>query len=159
MPTPIADRPQLPAGYGIPQSTEGMLEWDAVVSRLEQARNFWIATATLDGHPVARPLWGVWMDNQIYFEGSPQTRWGRLVSINPYIQVHLESGNEVVIIEGTVIDELDVGADRYQRITDIYAAKYDGYRPQDHGFFVVTPNKVLAWASFPATLTRFRWKE
>ena len=155
---PYADRPQLPAGYAIPETAEGMLEWDAVHTRIEQAKNYWIATATLDGHPLARPLWRVWVDNKLYFEGSPATRWGRLISVNPHIQVHLESGSEVVIVEGRVFDEPNIGEDQYKRVTDWYAAKYDGYRPLDHGFFVVTPHKVLAWTHFPSTLTRFRWK-
>jgi hypothetical protein len=158
MATLIVDRPQLPAGYEIPQGPEGMLQWSEVDSRIEQAKNYWIATASLDGHPVARPLWGVWMGQQLYFEGSPKTRWGRMISVNPHIQVHLESGNEVVIIEGTVIDELDVGEERYQQVCTIYASKYNGYQPVDHGFFVITPKKVLAWAGFPNTLTRFRWQ-
>jgi Pyridoxamine 5'-phosphate oxidase len=151
------DRPILPAGYQIPQTSEGMLPWEWAHERLERSKNYWLATATLDGRPTARPLWGVWLDQQLYFEGSPQTRWGRLISANPHVQVHLESGSEVVIVEGTVIDEVDVGPERYQRVTDMYASKYDDYRPTDHGFFVVTPSKVLAWGAFPNTLTRFRF--
>jgi nitroimidazol reductase NimA-like FMN-containing flavoprotein (pyridoxamine 5'-phosphate oxidase superfamily) len=155
---PTRDRPKLPQGYKIPAADDGMLPWEWVDERLERSKNYWIATATNDGQPLARPLWGVWLDSQLYFEGSPLTRWGRLISVNPRIQVNLESGNEVVIIEGQVADEVDVGEERYQRVTDQYAAKYNGYRPEDHGFFVVTPRKILAWAAFPDTLTRFRFQ-
>ncbi len=28
--TPTADRPKLPSGYRIPETTEGMLEWEIV---------------------------------------------------------------------------------------------------------------------------------
>jgi hypothetical protein len=157
MPTqePIRDRPRLPQGYRIPETAEGMLAWAWASERLEQSQNYWVATATNDRRPIVRPLWGAWLANQLYFEGSPETRWGRQIAVNPHIQVNLESGSEVVIVEGLVVDEIDVGPERYQRITDIYAAKYGGYRPEDHGFFVVTPHKVLAWTTFPTTLTRF----
>lgn len=48
MTTPRANRPALPALYGVPVTEEGMLAWDEVTQRQEQARNYWLATARPD---------------------------------------------------------------------------------------------------------------
>ena len=69
---PLApDRPTVPHDYGIPQTVEGTLAWDHVRERMTQARNYWIATARADGLPHAVPVWGVWVDDTLYFGGSP----------------------------------------------------------------------------------------
>ncbi len=96
---PEASRSHVP-GYGIPESQEGLLPWSHVHERLERARIYWVCTAGTDGRPHAIPIWGAWTDQQVFFEGGPRTRWARNLATNPRVAMHLESGEDVVIVEG-----------------------------------------------------------
>ncbi len=75
------------------------LPWTWATERLTQARNYWIATTRPDGQPHSRPVWGVWLDDIFYFSTGSLAEQN--LATNPAITVHLESGSEVVIIEGT----------------------------------------------------------
>ena len=97
---PRAGRPTMPEGYGVPDTEEGVLDWSWAEERLEQALNYWFATTRPDGRPHAMPAWAVWLDGTVYFEGSPLTRRARNIAENPAVVVHLESGDDVVILEG-----------------------------------------------------------
>ena len=41
--------PNAPAIYGFPKDAAGLLPWSHAESRLEQARNFWLASSRADG--------------------------------------------------------------------------------------------------------------
>lgn len=77
---------------------------------------------------------------------------------NPAIVVHLESGNKVVIVEGTAEQDGSLPAERSQQISDAYAAKYESYRPESAaGLYVMQPRVVCGWHNFPADVTRWRF--
>lgn len=154
---PQASRPTFPAGYQVPTNEEGLLPWSYAREQLEQAQNYWICTASPTCRPHAAPLWGAWVDDRLYFEGSPATRWGRNLTANPYVSVHLESGSSVVIVEGPVDDIDDVGDEILARVTASFAAKYNGYSSQGRGFFILSPRLAFGWRSFPADTTRWRF--
>lgn len=80
---PRASRPKFPQGYEAPTDEAGLLPWSHARTRLEQAQNYWVCTATREGKPHATPLWGAWVDDRLYFEGSPATRWGRNLPPTP----------------------------------------------------------------------------
>src|SRR3954468_22320223 len=101
--TPISSRPLMPDGYGVPEHDEGLLEWSWAVERLTAARNYWFCTTRPDGRPHAMPAWAAWVNGTLYFDGSPETRRGRNLAQNASIGVHLESGDEVVILEGRAV--------------------------------------------------------
>ena len=151
-PDPNASQAVLPKGYG---ATEVLLPWSFARERLERALNYWICTASLDGRPHAAPLWGAWVDDRLFFEGSPATRWGRDVTANPRATLHLESGSEVVIVEGAIEDHDDVGKELAERVADAFAAKYGGYRTQERGFFILIPRVARGWSQFPKDATRW----
>ena len=46
---PLAGRPETPSTYGIHSDDGGMLPWEWARRRLEEARNYWLATAGPDG--------------------------------------------------------------------------------------------------------------
>ena len=150
---PEPSRPILPDGYGMPEGDVGLLPWTYARERLEKAKNYWLCTASPDGRPHAAPLWGAWVDDRLYVEGSPATRWGRNVVANPRAEVHLESGSDVVIVEGAILDEDDVGAALAERIAKSFAARYNGYRTQSRGFFILVPRVTFAWSRFPHDAT------
>src|SRR4029078_12148614 len=90
----------MPQGYGVPETEEGLLPWSWATARLEAPLNYWFATPRPDARRPAMPAWAVWLDDSLYFEGSPATRRARNLAENPQVSVHLESADEVVIVEG-----------------------------------------------------------
>jgi hypothetical protein len=145
-------RPEFGPNYGISAEEEGMLPWSWADERLGAARNYWIVTAGADREPSAAPVWGVWADGAIYFSTSPLSRKGQNLAGDPRAVIHLESGDEVVILQGEV--------ERYElqdSIADAYEAKYD-YRPEPgEGWLTLRPRRALAWLEreYPKTATRF----
>ena len=161
---PIASRPEVP-GYGIPESDEGLLPWSAVVERLQTALNYWIATVDPKGRPHATPVWGVWLEGVLYFDGSPQTRRGRNLATNPAVVVHLESGDQVIILQGEAYELRAAPLDLRQKLAAAYTAKYvgKGYVAEPDnwksgGLYSVNLRQAFAWTHFPQDATRWRFE-
>jgi pyridoxine/pyridoxamine 5'-phosphate oxidase len=152
----MADRPNIPASYGLEPAAAGSLaSWSTVVEKLVAAHNYWVVTADDRGRPHAAPVWGLWHEGAFIFATDPLSRKGRNISHNPSVVIHLESGDDVVILEGTI--ETVNRADRLEEIASAYRAKYDV--GVDSGqVYAVRPQKAFAWseAEFPASATR--WK-
>lgn len=151
----MRDRPQMPAAYGITGTADGMVEWVEVVVRLSSARNYWLATTRPDGRPHAMPVWGLWLADSVVFSTDPASRKGRNLAAYPAAVVHLESGDDVVVVEG------EVRAFDGDPVTfaDAYQAKYD-FRPEpgpSQGVYALRPHIVLAWreSDFPRSATRW----
>lgn len=128
-----------------------MLEWEWAVERVEQARNYWICSTRADGSPHAAPVWGVWDGEGVVFGTSPDSAKGRNLARDPRVTVHLESGDEVVILEGEV-ERIAFGED----VLDRYEAKYD-IRLEAPGGFRLRPAVAYAWveSDFPRSATRY----
>lgn len=153
-PGPSASRPHVP-GYGIPKDRRGLLPWSHAVDRLQAAREYWVTTADRDGRPHAVPVWGVWVDDVLLFGGGP-TRWARNLSANPEVVVHLESGVDVVIVEGAVTRTTDDDP-LSEAAQDAYEAKYGFRHPPP--FWVLRPRAAFAWTEFPKDATRWRFDQ
>jgi hypothetical protein len=110
-------------GYGVPESEDGMLPWSWATERLEQARNYWVSTTRPDGRPHSMPVWGIWLDGAFYFGSGRNSAKSRNLAANPAIVVHLESGDETVILEGRAKPVLDDALER--RVDEVYGPKYD----------------------------------
>jgi Pyridoxamine 5'-phosphate oxidase len=113
-----------------------------------------------DGSPHAAPVWGLWLGDGVYFGTSPSSSKGRNLAGDRRCVVHLESGDEVVIIEGEVEE---VALD--ERLADAYEAKYD-YRPdpaasEGPGWYRLRPWIAYAWTEreFPRSATRFAFSD
>ncbi len=93
------------------------------------------------------PVWGVWVDGALYFDGLPTTRWARNLAANPVVAVHLESGDDVVILEGVVEDTV-TDAELGARIVEAWAAKYGRPLPgpATEGIFRLRPRSARAWS-------------
>ena len=162
---PLVGRPYIADDYGIPKTIQGTLPWSHVTARLEQARNYWIGTVTPEKAPHAMPVWGVWVENGLYFDGSPRTRRGRNLAANPAVVVHLESGDEVVILEGEAHQITGVERALAEKLAAAYTAKYaaSGYSPspdtwEKGGLYRVTIRKAFAWTKFPDNTTRWKFE-
>lgn len=143
------------AEYGVPKTIKGTLPWSHAVERLQKSKNYWIGTVSPEGKPHTMPTWGVWVDNTLYFGGGPQTRWSRNLAENPAVAVHLESGDDVIALEGTVGRITDPNDPEVKSIDDAYEAKY-GMR---HGIplWMLRPQVVFAWTKFPNDMTRWKF--
>lgn len=165
-PAPTAERPLIPAGYGLPTTTDGVLAWGAVEERLRSAKHYWLATVRPDGTPHVVPRWGVWLDGRFYYDGSPATRHARNLTTNPACTLNLESGTEVVIIEGgsartsAPTDPLGTRlAAEFGKYAELgYEPAADSWSAEDGGgLCVLSPKRAFAWFSFPHDCTRFRF--
>lgn len=124
--------------YGQPSASPG-LEWDWVDAQLTDAGTYWTSVGS-NGQPHPRPVWGIWEDELLHLSiGSP-----KLVAahIGSPTTVHLDSGTEVVIVEGSVESKtVDPG------LIAVYDAKYtwkydvDTYGPLTS----IRPHAALAW--------------
>lgn len=168
MPTePTPSRPHMPPGYINPEMVEAMLPWSAARARWEQAKVYWICSMRPDGRPHVSPVWGVWVDDTLYFDGSPETRRMRNIAANPHIAVHLDSdsaGNEAFMIEGVARAVQKPERALAERIAAAYRAKYaaDGYAPEptqwdEGGLYVMQPRVALGWTSFLTDATRWQF--
>jgi hypothetical protein len=159
---PEAERPTSPpASYGVPQQGGEMVDWPFVEERLTNARNYWLGTVGAAGRPHTAPIWGVFVDEDLFLETSPQTRKARNLVARPAVTVHVELGDEAVIVEGHASDfrpDRALGGP----LATAFATKYPGYVPApdawDRGsLYLVIPQTVFAWRDMP-TATRWRFR-
>ena len=153
---PQSDRPQMPEGYGLKPPSEGrLIAWEDVIQSLTSARTYWVVTASTRGKPHAAPVWGIWQEGSFYFGTDPASRKGRNLDANPHIVLHLESGDDAVIVEGTA--KLSQPELLPAGLNERYLEKY-GIDPSGSPTYRLDPSKVLAWSEtdFPECATR--WK-
>ncbi len=164
------DRPVVPDGYGVPDGDEGLQDWAVAEGRLAAADTMWLATTRPDGRPHVVPRWGVWLDNQLYYDGAPTTRHVRnLVAdgASGPAALHLESGTDVVIVNGSSGPTTPPTTWRGVQLVAAFHAKYkaQGYAPgldawageAAGGLCRFVPSDALAWANFPTDVTRWRF--
>lgn len=156
------DRPDLPEGYGISHSMDGLLTWEWVRAQMSQSRNYWISTTRPDGRPHTMPVWGVWLDDQLVFGTDRKSVKALNLTVNPAVSAHTESGDDAVIIEGIVEEITD--RETFKRYTAAIAAKYPGMPAEaepDPGniTYAVRARTVFGFRErdFPNTATRWRF--
>jgi len=136
-----------------------MVDWHFVIERLAAARNYWLGTISADGRPHTAPIWGVFVEDDLYLETSSDTRKARNLAQRSAVTVHVELGDEAVIVEGDAAEvrpEPPLGVS----LARAFAHKYDGYRPaadawDDGSLYRVTPRTVFAWRDMPSAA---RWR-
>ena len=151
------DRPHMPEGYGVgdPQYGFEPVEWSWVVEQISSARNYWVATNRPDGPPHVVPVWGVWVSDRFHFFTDPDSLKGRNIRRDPRTVVHLESGDNVVILEG----EFALHPATAEIVT-AYEAKYGiSFGDELGDVYTLNISKVLAWteSDFPKTATRWQF--
>ena len=159
---PPADRPWMAESYGVDAGNQaGMLSWEWVNAQMTAARNYWIGSTRPDGRPHAMPVWGIWLEERFYFGTGDTSVKARNLAANPQVVVHLESGDETVIMEGTAEPVRDWPL--LVRIAAVYAAKYEGYNPEPNPdsedvFYMVKPRVVMAWLEREFLTSPTRWR-
>ncbi|MFY9558674.1 MAG: pyridoxamine 5'-phosphate oxidase family protein [Terriglobales bacterium] len=143
--------------FGLKPRTK-YLPWSHACTQLERARNYWIVTVRPDGRPHAMPVWGFYVDGTIYFGTARDSRKWRNLESNPHVIVHLESDDEVVVVEGVA---------REVKTPEVIAAlrpvsekKYGMWmppHPQKHVVIAVEPSTAFAWSEKDIQGTATRW--
>ncbi|HMA36196.1 MAG TPA: pyridoxamine 5'-phosphate oxidase family protein [Chloroflexia bacterium] len=135
--------------------TPADIPWATIEARLRAAFHYWLSTTRPDGRPHAVPIWGVWEQGAFYFYTEPQTQKARNLAAHPAAVVHLESADDVIIVEGptSVVPEAD------EQWRQVEAALFDKYKDPDSGaglrlsaaprppvVYRLQPRHVRAWA-------------
>ena len=152
-------RPKFPPGYV--DKPASYLTWDWIAAKLTESKHYWLCTVRPDGRPHVVPRWCVYVDGKIYCDGSPETRHARNLETNPNVSLHLESGSEAIILEGTAAAAGKPSSKLGKALSQAYKKyKEMGYAPKPHawdngGLFVFTPRQCIAWSSFTKDPTKF----
>jgi Pyridoxamine 5'-phosphate oxidase len=167
---PHVERPSIP-DYGVPESLEGTLPWSWAEARLREALTYWISTSGRDGRPHAAPVWAVWLDGRLWFEGGLRTRRARDLAGDPraVAAVHVDDAT-ALIVEGVVETRTDpdgalaarlVGAyGKYRATPWAYEADPANWRSgSGGGLWALRPTVAFGWSHFPEDATRWRWDE
>ena len=162
--TPTQTAPLTHPSYGITGGGKDA-SWPGTEAKLEASRNYWVCTTRSNGAPHSKPVWGVWEDG-LWFSIGTKAVTGRNLARDSRVSVHLESGDDTVILEGTV--EPFSLAEVPRSVTQAYAAKYD-FDPttQDYGetndpgiWYRLVPSVALTWleSDFPNTAARWEFE-
>lgn len=156
---PRVDRPEMPEEYGIGKAT-GHVDWSHVEERLSADRVYWIVTVSASGRPRVRPVDGLYLDGLLYVGGALETQWVRELAANPLVSVHLDGGDDVVIVDGEAEILNGVDDERAARLAAISNTKFPEYGMTADSYggpgpIAITPRKVIAWTSFMKDPTRF----
>jgi PPOX class probable F420-dependent enzyme len=112
-------------GYGTVGADEGtgLLPWSWATERLTASHDYWVATVWPDGRPHVTPVWGVWLDDAVWFSSSGGSRKARNLARDPRAVVTTDNAQEPVIVEGEVERVTDEEAVR--TFTASVNAKYE----------------------------------
>jgi hypothetical protein len=143
---------------------DSTMTWAEVAGRLAVARNYWLGTTLPSGAPHAAPVWGVVVGETLYLYTERSTVKARNLAADPRLVVHLESGDDVLIVRGTAEDVGPPGQVPF--VVAALAQKYS--RPEDRPYlpdadpsfdvvYAVRPRSALAWRMDDYDASQRRW--
>lgn len=147
---------RMPAGYTPEGTKRKLLAFSFAEQRLKKAHNYWICTTREDGRAHAVPVWGVWLEGAFWFSTDPSSTKAKNLARDPRLVVHLESGDEAVIVDGKAeARELTKALDA------AYARKYKlhliGF-PTPMVIYRVAPTVIQAWREKDFSKSATRWE-
>ncbi|MGZ4659625.1 MAG: pyridoxamine 5'-phosphate oxidase family protein [Blastococcus sp.] len=160
---PAADRPHMP-GYGVlaADAGSGLIPWAEAQRRLTVSHDYWCATVRPDGRPHVMPVWGVWLDGQVWFSSGRLSRKARNLAADPRCTLTTDDARNPVVVEG-VAERLTDPA-RIAAFLDAVNAKYDAdlaidfLDPEVNGSYAVRPVTVIALTDGDFTGSPTRWR-
>ena len=143
---------------------DGTITWAEIAERLCAPRQYWLSTTNPSGGPHAAPVWGVVNEETLYFYSQRKTVRARNLAADPRAVVHLESGEDVLIVRGR-LDDLGTPAEVPFFVAAL-AAKYT--RPEDQQYlpsndpdfdvvYALRPQSAMAWRLDDFTASQRRW--
>lgn len=158
---PVAAPPEM-FGSVVPSD---LLPWGWAEERLVAAQTYWVATSRPSGRAHVRPVRGVWSEDGFVFStGSPVV--AGILTVNPEIAVHLESGQDAVIVEGTaerltapdaLEDYVQATNQKYARRAFVAGEAVAGAGIPPGPAFRVSPSVVFGWDVGLHNPTRWSW--
>jgi len=141
-----------------------MVSWPEVAARLAAARSYWLCTTMPSGAPHAAPVWGVVTGETLYLYSERSTVKARNLAADPRVVIHLESGEDVLIVRGVAEDLGVPGA--APAVVAALAAKYT--RPEDQQYlpdhdpdfdvvYALRPQSAMAWRLDDYSASQRRW--
>lgn len=162
MTEPTASRPYMP-GYGLLAADQGagLLPWSWAVERLQHSHDYWVATTRPDGRPHVMPVWGVWMNDALWFSSSRGSRKARNLAANGHCAITTDNAYEPVVIEGeaALIDDHASIAAFVAELNKKYKTEYsiDFFNRTDSACFLVRPTWAFGLTEADFTGTPTRW--
>jgi hypothetical protein len=161
-PQPLTARtgpPHMPKIFGI-KPRKQYLPWSHAEERLARSRNYWICTARPDGRPHSTPVWGLWLDHAFYFGTARSSCKARNLGHDSAVSIHLESGADVIILEGRAFEVTDHAV--FKKLDSATRTKYKIpllIISEESIIYRVQPRVVLAWLEkdLPGTATRWEF--
>jgi general stress protein 26 len=139
--------------------------WVEVADRLLAARSYWLGSVDPEGSPHAVPVWGAVVHDDLHLFSERHTAKARYVAADPRVVVHLESAEDVVIVNG-LLEDLGLPqehADVMQALQVKYSAPEDAvYLPAaDPDFDVLwrlRPSRAMLWRLDEFDASQARWR-
>jgi hypothetical protein len=159
MSLPIPERPMIPETYGFTASTPHKPpSWQSIAERIRISRNYWICSVSPDGSPHALPVWGIWLDNELYFVTKRASKKGQNLLANPKVAIHLESGDDVIAFQGKVMEVIETL--HFARVAAAHCQKYNGDQiyPAIEVVFQLMPRFSFTWSESSYHETATRWQ-
>lgn len=161
MADPTPHRPTVPSDYGIPAELPVPLAaFDVTRSKLASARNYWVSSSSRAHGAHAAPVWGVWVDDELWFSTDARSAKGRNLREDPRVSVHLESGDDVVVVRGRV-ERIPHEHPDARRFVTAYETKYEmtfpDPLPEAYAVWRVRPGHVLVWTEADFATSAVRW--
>jgi len=140
------------------------LSWSEVAARLAPARTYWLNTTSPSGAPHAAPVSGAVLGDTLCLYSERRTRKARNLAADPRLVVHLESGDDVVIVLGTAED-----LGNPAQVPDLVAALAAKYtRPADRQYlpdadpdfdvvYAIKPRTAMLWQLPEYETSQRRW--
>jgi hypothetical protein len=153
--------PNVPPMYGL-KPRKQYLPFSHAEERLAKSRNYWICTSRPDGRPHSIPVWGFWIDGAVCFGTARSSCKARNLEHNAAVSIHLDSGDDVVIVEGTAVEVDLTDKLTFKKLDAVSRAKYKMplmVMPESV-VYSVRPRVVLAWTEkdFPKNATRWEFR-
>jgi hypothetical protein len=140
------------------------LSWPEIAERLTPARNYWLCTTMRSGAPHAAPVWGVVIGGTLFLYSERRTVKARNISADPRVVVHLESGEDVLLVRG-VAEDCGTPA-QVPEVVAALAAKYasEGDRqylpdadPDFDVVYAIRPKSAMMWRLADYEGSQRRW--
>jgi hypothetical protein len=151
-------------GYGLVPADggSGLLPWSWAVEHLIHSRDYWISTVRPDGRPHVMPVWGIWMDDSLWFSSSRGSRKTKNIASNPAVAVTTDDPLEPVVVEGKASAVLNTEpGEPITRFTGAVNTKYSAEISVEffleNACFRVIPEKVIGMTEKEFTSSPTRW--
>lgn len=156
--------------HNVPQESDGQpLEWTWVERKLTTSSSYWLVTTKPNGAPHARPVWGVYHDGTVWFSTGRSSVKGRNLANDPRCVLHIESADDVVILDGTAelvaawedVFSSEPAISVMRKYMDKYVMTEEELSPEgelsDAGLYRVWPRVVNAWLEGAYPTTQSHW--